>query len=331
MSASEQSQQVIASLKATFATNCCVTATLALYVYDRIVNFNQEVDVVWMRRKTLVTALFGCMHFFSFSYLLLGTLLSFYAGPCEMIVDHYIHHYRGYSIYVSYVAVSAALYITFGLVAALRVYAINGRNWRVPAVILVLSLLGPATDVVHCLFTYRTAAPPPVGCVIALSDEDSRITRVGWSTNLKVSLTSLLLRDVCSLSQHPQRHVVANERVQQHDGVFKRSCHRQILNHPSLPLFLNLRKTALNPNDSTTAQTSHVSDIRFTSALGNFGSAVAGSSTQYTERDNTLEWFEPDSETYELSDSHAGLDSTGSKPEATSVSLASGSRGPLAV
>lgn len=299
-----------------------------------------------MRRKTLVTGLFGCMHFFSFSYLLLGTLLSFYDGPCEV----------GYSIYVSYVAVSAALYLTFGLVAALRVYAINGRNWHLSTVILVLSLLGPATDVVHCVSTYQTVVPPPVGCVIALSNEDLanklqiatracnvavdalvllatwrvtyRVVRAGWSAQLKVSVTSLLLRDgsiyfgvLFILNMLNATLWLTN--VYDNMTVFSNVFSIILLSH----FFLDLRKTALNPSDGTTAQTSHMSDLRFSSALGNLGSAVAGSSTQYTERSDDLEWFETDSETYELSDSYAGLDSTGPKPEATSVSLASGSGG----
>ncbi|TFY65519.1 hypothetical protein EVJ58_g1934 [Rhodofomes roseus] len=314
MSAGGHSQEVIASLEATFATNCCVTATLALYVYDRILNLDREVSVVWTHRKTFVTALFASMHFFSFSYLFLGTLLAFYSGPCEVSCifdyqssssDRMDFRCRGYSIYISYVAIAAALYFTFGSIAALRVYAINGRNWRLPIAILALSLLGPATDVVHCVLTYRIAEPPPVGCVIGLSDEDltdnvllilNILNATLWLThvynNITVFSNVYVLRDFSGETQ-----------------LQLNTAHRFsiiLLSH----FFLNLRTAALNPNDSTTEQTSHMSDIRFTSALGNFGSAVAGSSTDDgTERGDELEWFDDDTETYAMSDgrSHSAL------------------------
>ncbi|KZT73944.1 hypothetical protein DAEQUDRAFT_362451 [Daedalea quercina L-15889] len=264
---------------------------------------------------------------------------------------------KAYTIYVSYVAVAAALYFTFGLVAALRVYAINGLNWRLPAFILVLSLLGPATDVVHCVYTYRVAAPPPVGCIIGLSNSNLadkfvftceprlqyihrrchrlqiatracnaavdalvlfttwrvtyHITRVSRSTGLKTSITTLLLRDGSIyfgilLILNILNATLWLTDVYQNMTVFSDVFSIVLLSH----FLLNLRKTALNPDDSTTVQ---ASDLRFTSALGDLGSAVAEGSAG-------LEWFEDNNESYELSETYVHTTTTGREARTLSSS-----------
>ncbi|KAH9841408.1 uncharacterized protein C8Q71DRAFT_328133 [Rhodofomes roseus] len=137
------------------------------------------------------------------------------------------------------------------------------------------------------------------------------VAKIGRSTDLKVSLTSLLLRDGSVyfgvlLILNILNATLWLTHVYNNITVFSNVFSIILLSH----FFLNLRTAALNPNDSTTEQTSHMSDIRFTSALGNFGSAVAGSSTDDgTERGDELEWFDDDTETYAMSDgrSHSAL------------------------
>ena len=55
-----------------------------VYVYDRVISFDQEVEVVWNRKITLVTALYTCMHFLTFTSLFIPAFLWLYDGPCEV-------------------------------------------------------------------------------------------------------------------------------------------------------------------------------------------------------------------------------------------------------
>jgi len=62
--------------------------------------------------------------------------------------------------------------------------------------------------------------------------------------------------------------------------------------------FLNLRKTALNPETGVVGQSSEMSDLRFSGALGDLGSVVAGSPGPYGEEneDEEEEWADGENE-----------------------------------
>lgn len=55
-----------------------------LYVYDRVTTVGQEIEVVWLRKKTLAIALYACMHIFAIASFSITTLLALYSGPCEV-------------------------------------------------------------------------------------------------------------------------------------------------------------------------------------------------------------------------------------------------------
>ncbi|KAH9841410.1 uncharacterized protein C8Q71DRAFT_328317 [Rhodofomes roseus] len=89
MATTQVTQNEIINLQNTFATNCCYIASIVLYVYDRATTVGQEIEVVWLRKKTLVIALYTCMHIFALASLFIATLLALYSGPCEVrIHDH---------------------------------------------------------------------------------------------------------------------------------------------------------------------------------------------------------------------------------------------------
>ncbi|KAH9829110.1 uncharacterized protein C8Q71DRAFT_912057, partial [Rhodofomes roseus] len=119
-------------------------------------------------------------------------------------------------------AIWAGYDAVIAVIAALRVYAINGKDWRLSAVVFVLLLLRSAYDVFDGIDALGVDVPPPVGCVIDNAPSvdvqvyiasiatsiaaDAIVFVVTWrrtydvvrlsrEANIKVSLSSLLLRD----------------------------------------------------------------------------------------------------------------------------------------
>lgn len=74
--------------------------------------------------------------------------------------------FSGYIVTVAYYATEYVLDLLFGVTSALRVYAINGRDWRLPSVIFSLSLVQIATNIYYCSHLTYINAPPPVGCEV---------------------------------------------------------------------------------------------------------------------------------------------------------------------
>lgn len=56
----------------------------AVYVYDRVMSFDQEMEVIWKRKITLITALYTLMHLLTFILLFVGAFLALYEGPCDV-------------------------------------------------------------------------------------------------------------------------------------------------------------------------------------------------------------------------------------------------------
>ncbi|KAH9829115.1 uncharacterized protein C8Q71DRAFT_728316 [Rhodofomes roseus] len=122
-------------------------------------------------------------------------------------------------------AITASYDAVIAVVTALRVYAINGRDWRLSIIVFMLLLLCSAYDVFEGSTTPGVAVPPPVGCIaesytasllvdiilyivsIATSiaadgivfivtwRRTYNVVRLSREANIEVSLSSLLLRD----------------------------------------------------------------------------------------------------------------------------------------
>ncbi|KAH9936135.1 uncharacterized protein B0H18DRAFT_1100842 [Fomitopsis serialis] len=138
MATTQVTQEEIAALQNTFATNCCTIASLALYVYDRTTSIGQEVEVVWLRRKSYVIVLYTCMHLFAFASMFIATLLALYSGPCEVhhpdkVTDRYTD-----PVHTPYTF--STLLLEEHVITALRALAIDGRERRIPLLIVLLSI-----------------------------------------------------------------------------------------------------------------------------------------------------------------------------------------------
>ncbi|KZT74231.1 hypothetical protein DAEQUDRAFT_761661 [Daedalea quercina L-15889] len=148
--------QPIYQLNLALRQNYLLVAPFALYAYDRLLTFNHEVDLMWRwpgrRRTCLVPILYAMMHICTPLYFIIN-IASWWDLDCKRFVKwrqfaKYEPDER-YSIYVLNLAYGAdvcVLYLTWGAISALRVYAINRRGWFIPSVIFALSLVPVATN-----------------------------------------------------------------------------------------------------------------------------------------------------------------------------------------
>ncbi|KAH9916642.1 uncharacterized protein B0H18DRAFT_63190 [Fomitopsis serialis] len=185
--------------------NHCVNAAITLYFYERALTIGQEIDLIWRRgsRNLFMFALYNGMHVCTIVYLLLE-------------IARWVLR-SGYIASLAQTAILCALYLIWGAISALRVYAINGRKKWTPLATMAFSLVPIATNV-FSLVDATQMNPQYVCCCgqAALSVEAA--TRVGvmaadslvlletwrntYSLNRLVrgltttpSITSLLLRD----------------------------------------------------------------------------------------------------------------------------------------
>ncbi|PCH39080.1 hypothetical protein WOLCODRAFT_129036 [Wolfiporia cocos MD-104 SS10] len=148
-----------------------------------------------------------------FVYFILS-IVSLNSGPLRV----------SYIIYQTTDSIVVVLYVIWAVFSALRIYAINGRGWRMPLTVLTLGLV-PAVTNIYC-FAKMTmiSLPPPLVCTIASNEPDSLSNRLvaltracviacdavvllaTWYTTVgirrlariaqvEVSLSALLLRD----------------------------------------------------------------------------------------------------------------------------------------
>ncbi|TFY65385.1 hypothetical protein EVJ58_g2005 [Rhodofomes roseus] len=119
-------------LRIVFSDNCFLVAAIACYAFDRCIRAGREIDLIWSRGYSLVSALYVLLEVSTVLSLgLLGAQNLLNLG-CKVVLDVEV-------ITASYDGVTA-------VIAALRVYAINDRDWQLSAVVLLLLLLRSAFD-----------------------------------------------------------------------------------------------------------------------------------------------------------------------------------------
>ncbi|KAH9927702.1 uncharacterized protein B0H18DRAFT_1003427 [Fomitopsis serialis] len=125
-----------------------VTSALALYVYDRILTFGSEIDMIWRRKKIgiAIPVLYTSMHMLVLLYLLL------YVCPPTVISLQSL-----WAMDVMSDISVCLLYLTWGFIAAMRVYAVNGRGSSIyaPAFVFLWWLIPVGINIVRSLFVTR--------------------------------------------------------------------------------------------------------------------------------------------------------------------------------
>ncbi|EPT01107.1 hypothetical protein FOMPIDRAFT_1016093 [Fomitopsis schrenkii] len=112
----EHNTQILqAALNTQFIDACINFASLSFYLFDFCLTFDLQIDFMWGRKWSITTLLFLLLHF---SVVL--SQISDAAGPFLSCKRYWGHGYLA--------------------IAALRIFAINGKHWLLPTIIVILSL-----------------------------------------------------------------------------------------------------------------------------------------------------------------------------------------------
>ncbi|KAH9840192.1 uncharacterized protein C8Q71DRAFT_855475 [Rhodofomes roseus] len=305
-----------APMSSFFLDNECFNAAFTLYFYERILTIEQEVGLVWKHasRGFVVPALHVSMHVCTTLYLLLEFVPSKVCSPLTAVSNRRSHQISFYSQYIATVAQFScicALYLIWGGISAMRVFAINGRNVWAPSLIMALSLVPVATNVAVLVVMKWVILPPPDGCEVytVMSDAtgykyvsfpryhvetatrasviaaDALVLLATWRNtygvkklahglNMKSSITSLLLRDGTT-------YFCVLLAVNIIDTVlWAKNLTLEIDNFCFVfttillsRFFFNLREVALVPELDSTS--SAFSDLHFSRAWGTLGGSLA--------------------------------------------------------
>ncbi|KAH9907696.1 uncharacterized protein B0H18DRAFT_898008, partial [Fomitopsis serialis] len=157
----------------------------ALYFYERVLTFGQEVDLIWRRERIgiAVPTFYVTLHAAMALFLLLNI-----APPNALIVM---------CLTCSDLASS--------VISAVRIYAINGKRYAVPLTIMALSFVPIAVNIVCIPFAGEIATRISLVAADALVLLSTwRITggvrKLAQGVDIKLSITVLLLRDGMYLS-----------------------------------------------------------------------------------------------------------------------------------
>ncbi|EPS95404.1 hypothetical protein FOMPIDRAFT_117293 [Fomitopsis schrenkii] len=273
-----------------FVDNACFNAAFALYFYERLLTFDREVDLVWRHasKGLLMPALHASMHICMTLYLLLQFAPS--SMPCK----------SQYIVIVTQFSCVCALYLIWGGISALRIYAINGRRIWAAALIMTLSLVPVATNVTVLVVMHWVVLPPPDGCevytimteklmetatrasviaadalvLIATWRNTYGVSKLANGLHMKSSITSLLLRDGTTyfcvlLALNIIDTVLWATRLTLEIDNFCFVVTTILLSR----FFFNLREVALVPELSSSP--SDLSDLHFSRVLGTLGGTLA--------------------------------------------------------
>ncbi|KZT73590.1 hypothetical protein DAEQUDRAFT_754423 [Daedalea quercina L-15889] len=141
-----------------FVQNCCTAATFSVYLYDRLLTFSREVDVIWRLPTRSFSCLYAALHVSAILYF--AANIATWAGlDCQ----------RDRLVYPVYAASWCTLSTLLAVITALRIYGVNccvGRRWLVPAVVFALFLPSSAFAIVSVLYTFYQPTPYPIRCLI---------------------------------------------------------------------------------------------------------------------------------------------------------------------
>ncbi|KAH9916645.1 uncharacterized protein B0H18DRAFT_884664 [Fomitopsis serialis] len=168
----------------------------ALYFYDRVLTFGQEVDLIWRRERIgiAVPTFYVTLH----ASMILDFILDIATLPSGLPPE-----VRD-ALVTMCLAFSA---ITLSVISAARIYAINGKHYTVPSIIMGLWFVPIAVNIVSALHgVASTAFAGQIATRIGLVAADALVLLVTWRitggvrklaqvADVKISISVLLLRD----------------------------------------------------------------------------------------------------------------------------------------
>ncbi|KAH9829077.1 uncharacterized protein C8Q71DRAFT_863522 [Rhodofomes roseus] len=279
-------QEITAILQLASVENNCVLSAFTIYLFDRCLAFGQEVELIWCRPRSVVSAL-------------------------------------AWQTYIAATVFEIMYFAVLSLISALRVYAISSQDWRVPLIVFMLAIMRSAFQIFKVVTSSCTAVPPPLGSAIGSlapqyetiiclayfnADVDTnanavitvalaasiaadaivlivtwcrtyRIRRLARQENIHAPLTSLLLRDGTIyfgllVVINCLNIIFEGNTNQAFDGfVFFGTAFSSII----LSRFcLNLREVGRTTNDVLSSiQTTPLSDLHFSRGVDGFGASLS--------------------------------------------------------
>ncbi|TFY57127.1 hypothetical protein EVJ58_g7216 [Rhodofomes roseus] len=312
MSASKIEQDTVSILQSVFIDNCFLVVAIALYVFDRCICAGREIDLIWSRGHSLVSALYALLEVLTVLYFGLLGAQNFTYLDCKFTsIEPRVPET------IALQAITASYDAVIAIVAALRVYAINGRDSRLSVVVFMLLLLRSAYDVFEAvsrlyIVSIVTSIAADGIVFIVTWRRTYNVVRLSREANIEVSLSSLLLRDgmIYFASLFTVNCIIIATNWTTYGSLF---------NYLTLPIstvllsrmLLNLREASLRANGASTSshlggsQSATMPDIDFARGVGAFGASWndnedAGVDEGEFEDDGGLELEVVGSETAEI-------------------------------
>ncbi|KAI0354663.1 hypothetical protein OH77DRAFT_1521558 [Trametes cingulata] len=180
MSSGSDGAQLAAEYESLFVNNCCGIATTVLLVFEYLITLDREVELFWRRKFTGASVLFLLNRYLPLSVTILE------ACGCSVWI------FAEQTLYLFQYPLWAAL-------AALRAFALSGRNWCIAVLIFLLALVPLGINIADYPFRH-SVNDPIVGCAAYLDQSPTLSERTArlhiWSTLSSIStFTTTLLRD----------------------------------------------------------------------------------------------------------------------------------------
>ncbi|KAI0728190.1 hypothetical protein C8Q72DRAFT_836389 [Fomitopsis betulina] len=149
-------EDIHSALQQTASNNYVLVASFAVYLFDRTLLSGQEASYIWRYRLSMVPALTILLH---------GTTILNFALLCyEQMVD--LDCKATLPVNIASEVALALFDSIIALITALRVYAINNRDWRIPFLVFLLSLIRTAYDLFGTGTKTGLVLPSPLGCAV---------------------------------------------------------------------------------------------------------------------------------------------------------------------
>ncbi|KZT00553.1 uncharacterized protein LAESUDRAFT_718093 [Laetiporus sulphureus 93-53] len=181
----------------------------ALFFYDIIITFDQEIRVVWTRKITAASVIYILSRYLMFLYLILTFVEN--AFDCEVPFNRMFHlrivtHQSSYIVIQFYNSVQCILYAIWAALTplaftALRTYAISLHAWHVAALVFLLGMVPAGVNSYYYSQMQLYNLPPPTGCILAstipndIMNKTYGLRKAANEVHVRASLASMLLRD----------------------------------------------------------------------------------------------------------------------------------------
>ncbi|TFY67957.1 hypothetical protein EVJ58_g1300 [Rhodofomes roseus] len=204
--------------------------------------------------------------------------------------DGPIEPFRTYNLNLTTAATYCLLNFLWGFISAARVHAINGRQWRLPLIIMTLYIV-PVVATIYDYSRLGWEIAVELATRISIIAADALVLAVTWratfgfkrckdSAKVKLPLTTLLLRDGTAyfsilLVLNIINIIMWTTNIYQNVTEFPTTLTTVLLSR----FILNLRQRALAPQ-SIVSSPSQLSDIRFSTLIQSFSDSLAHGSDE---------------------------------------------------